>query len=228
MTVYEKYAIEQEEEFLIGSLANINESIKSKDKYLFLENVSNFFQKNIREYNDKNLQKIQEIKRRQTKFKENFNEKNYSITEQKPTSNDYSIKFTRSFSFESMQSIDVNFNDLGKKNDILSINSKCSTLSSNYFTRSPVELFINDPILSQNILQAQETLKVFVIGDEKVGKSLFVNKILNKQINNFEFYEHTDSLSINKNLIYLVNKAVKLEIYDTNKVILESQMFKSK
>lgn len=228
MTVYEKYAIEEDEDILIGSLANINKSIKSKDKSLFLENISNFMQKNIRDYNDKSVQKIEEIKRRQTIFKSELHNKNYSNSDQKQQQTiDDSIKFTRSFSFESIQNIDVNFNDLGKKNDILSINSKCSTLTSNVLVRSPVELFINDPILSQNILQAQATLKLFIIGDEKVGKSLFVNKFLHKEINNYDYYEHTDSLAISKNLIYLVNKSVKLEIYDTNKVILDSQLFKS-
>lgn len=229
MTVYEKYAVEEDEDFIIGSLANINESIKSKDKSLFLENISNFLHKNIRDYNDKSLQKIEEIKRRRSNFKGNLTETNFPNTDEKPAINDDSPKFTRSFSFHSIQDLDVNFNDLGKKNDILSFDSKSSTLSSNILPRSPAELFINDPILAQNILKAQATLKILVIGDERVGKSLFVNKFLNKKTqNDHENYVHTDSLEISKNLIHLVNKTVKLEIYDTNRVILESQLFKSK
>jgi len=237
MTVYEKYAIEQDEDYLIGSLANINESIRSKDKNLFLENISNFYQNNIRDYNDKNLKKIKEIKERQKRFKENKQIQsdkdiltNSNIIN---TSQEESFKPPRSFSFQSIQNLDVNFNDFGKQYDILSINSKCSTLSSNVFIRSPVNFFINDPILSQNILQAHATLKILIIGDEKVGKSFFVNKFLRKNINiddknkNINKYVHTDSLEISKNIIHLVNKSVKLEVYDTNKQILESQLFKS-
>ena len=54
MTIYEKYEIEKEEDNLIGSLANINQSIKSKDKNLFLENISDFYRINLIQYcNDK-------------------------------------------------------------------------------------------------------------------------------------------------------------------------------
>jgi len=225
MTVYEKFAIEQDEDYLLDSLANINESIKSKNKNLFLENVSTFYQNNIKDYNDKYTQKIQEIKERQKNFQEKKSE--LTIQNTNAMSDENSFKPPRSFSFQSIQNLDVNFNHFGKKFDILSINSKCSTLSSNFFTRSPVELFINDPILSQNILQAQSTLKIFMVGEEKVGKTLFVNKLSNKK-RTPEQYIPTDSLEISKNFIYLVNKSVKLEIYDTNKQILESQLFLSK
>ncbi len=234
MTVYEKYAIEEDEDYLMGSLANINASIKSKDKNLFLENVSNFYNKNIRDYNDKNIQKIKEIKERQKKFedrKEKENQKNNNNNNNnKLSTNSYeeSVKIARSFSFQSIQNLDINFNDFAKKFDILSINSKCSTVSSNFLTKSPAaNFFINDPILSQNILQAQATVKILIIGDKQVGKSFFANKFLKKEVDEKE-YNPTDSLEISKSMIYLVNKCVKLEVYDTNKQILESQLFKSK
>jgi hypothetical protein len=231
MTVYEKYAIEKDEDYLVGSLANINESIRSKDKNLFLENISNFYQNNMRDYSDKNLKKIKEIKERQRIFYEKNEKKNNTINkDMNAASQGDSIKPPRSFSFQSIQNLDVNFNDFGKQFDFLSINSKCSTLSSNVFIRSPVNFFINDPILSQNILQAQSSLKILIIGDEKVGKTFFVNKLLKKtniSYQNSKNYVHTDSLEISKNIIYLVNKSVKLEVYDTNKQILESQLFKS-
>ncbi len=51
--------------------------------------------------------------------------------------------------------------------------------------------------------------------------------MLKKENNNYNQYNHTDSLEISKSLINLVNKSVKLEIYDTNKQILNSQLFKS-
>lgn len=232
MTVYEKYAIEQDEDYLIGSLANINQSIRSKDKNLFLENISNFYHKNIRDYNDKNIKKIKEIKERQKKFlekKEKENKTNNATGDNLNNNNNFSqeeSKIARSFSFQSIQNLDINFNDFAKKFDILSINSKCSTHSSNFFTKSPANFFINDPILSQNILQAQATIKILIIGDKQVGKSYFVNKFLKKEGNQKE-YVPTDSLEISKSIIYLVNKCVKLEVYDTNKQILDSQLFKS-
>lgn len=240
MTVYEKYAIEEDEDYLIGSLANINDSIKSKDKNLFLENVSNFYHKNIRDYNDKNIQKIKEIKDRKKKFQEkkekenqtdntnnNNNPKNNNTNNNNNNnSHEESFKIARSFSFQSIQNLDINFNDFAKKFDILSINSKCSTLSSNFLAKSPANFFVNDPILAQNILQAQATIKILIIGDTQVGKSFFVNKFLKKEVKQKD-YIPTDSLEISKSIIYLINKCVKLEVYDTNKQILESQLFKS-
>lgn len=230
MTVYEKYAIEQDEDYLIGNLANINESIKSKDKHLFLENISNFYQNNIKDYNDKNLKKIQEIKERQNRYKnkENLNINSINANNPNPPNsiNDEAFKAPRSFSFESIQNLEVNFDEMGKSFDILSINTKSSTLSSYQHGKTPLNFFINDPILSQNILQARSTLKIFIIGDEKVGKTYFLNKFLKKPPN--KDYVHTESLEIFKNIGYLINKSVNLEIYDTNKQILDSPLFKSK
>lgn len=236
MIVYEKYAIEEDEDYLIGNLANINESIRSKDKYSFLENISNFYHKNIRDYNDKNIQKIKEIKERQKKFQEKKEEENklnsindnnnLNLNSLNKNNSLEESKIARSFSFQSIQNLDINFNDFAKKFDILSINSKCSTISSNFAVNSPINFFLKDPILSQNILQAQATIKILIIGDKQVGKSFFVNKFLKKEINSRD-YIPTDSLEISKSIIYLVNKSVKLEIYDTNKQILESQLFKS-
>jgi len=219
MTVYEKYAMEEDEDYLISSLANINESIRSKDKNQFLENISNFYQKNIRDYNDKNIQKIEEIKERQKKHEEKNEKTNKNPNDNINNNSHEESKIARSFSFQSIQNLDINFNDFAKKFDILSINSKCATVSSNFF--------VNDPILSQNILQAQATIKILIIGDKQVGKSFFVNKFLKKEIKQKE-YIPTDSLEISKSNIYLVNKCVKLEVYDTNKQILDSQLFKSK
>ena len=218
MIVYEKYAIEQDEDYLVGSLANINESIKSKDKHLFLENVSNFYHNNIKDYSDKNLKKIKELKEKKNKLKKK------GKTNPK---DDIFYKISGSHSFESIQNLNVDFDDLSKKLDILSINSNCSTISSNFIDRSPINLFINDPILAQNILQTNITIKILVIGDENVGKTFFVNKFLkNEKIH--KDYIPSESLEISKKLIYLVNKCIKLEIYDTNKKILNSPLFKSK
>lgn len=212
MTVYEKYAIEKDEDYLLNNLANINESLKIKDKNLFLENISSFYQNNYKFYKDKSFLKSKIEKTIKNDSSEKLNEfQNNDIN-----INESLIK-TRSFSFHSIQNMEINFNNFGKKFDILTnTDSQCSTLCSNYFIKSPLEFLINDPILSQNIMKSQSTLKILIIGEEKIGKTFFVNKFLKKEINNCNDYLHTDALDINKNFIYLVNKSVKLEIYDTN------------
>ena len=209
--------MEQDEDYLLGSLAKINESIKSRDKKLFLENITNFYQNNLKDYNDKNIKKIKELKEKKNFLKNNKKE----LREE-----DEYNKFCRSVSFQSIQNLDVNFNNLENKLDIFSFNSLFSTHSSKFLEKSSINFFNNDPILSQNIMHAEKNVKILMIGEEKVGKSYFINKFLkNEQVKD---YIHTDSLEISKKIITLVNKCVKLEIYDTNVEILNSQLFKSK
>jgi hypothetical protein len=143
MIFYEKYEIEKEEDYLLGSLANINESIKFKNKNLFLENFFNFYHYNIKDYNDVSFLKVKNSLKKNTKKLS----KNYENN-----SNQSSIK-TRSFSFHSIHNVDVDFNNLAEKVDILSINeSECSTNNSNFHGKSSFDLFLNDPILSKNII----------------------------------------------------------------------------
>jgi hypothetical protein len=239
MAIYEKYEIEKEEDNLIGSLANINQSIKSKDKNLFLENISDFYRINLIQYCNekekedlnKNILNNQKDNKIKFKKKKNFKEKNKTIKNEE----DILYSCPRSFSFESLKNINVNFNELRKNLDILNINKKTTNINSKGKTigkdkiknkNNPFNLIIKNPIFSQNILPTENNLKIFMIGDEKVGKSFFVEKFLKRE-NDIE-YKKTESMEIYKNIIHLINKYVKIEVYDTNKQILNSLMLKSK
>jgi hypothetical protein len=239
MTIYEKYEIEKEEDNLIGSLANINQSIKSKDKNLFLENISDFYRINLIQYCtdkekgdlNKNILNNQKDNKIKFKIKKNVKEKN------KPEKNEEDILYScpRSFSFESLKNININFNELRKNLDVLNINKKTTNKNNKekingkekiQNKNNPFNLIIKNPIFSQNILPTENNLKLFMVGDEKVGKSFFIEKFLKKE-NDIE-YKKTESMEIYKNIIHLINKYVKIEVYDTNKQILNSLMLKSK
>lgn len=218
MTVYEKYEIEKDENNLIGSLANINQSIKSKDKNLFLENISGFYKTNL----------PLELEKKESLKEESENKK---MKNQKNKEEELQFSCTRSFSFESLKNIDINFNELGKNLGILKINSKLSNKNlkeknKNKNKNNPFNLLMKNPIFSQNILPTENTLKLFMIGDEKVGKSFFIEKFLKKE-KEIE-YKKTESMEIYKKIIHLINKSLKIEVYDTNKQILNSLMLKSK
>lgn len=250
MTVYEKYEIEKDEDNLIGSLANINQSIKSKDKNLFLENISDFYKTNLIQYRNsdynsytsekelkkdsiknKNLTSPPKEKVNQKLINNKINTKNNEIpntVSNRKTSKEENILYScpRSFSFESIQNIDINFNEIGKKLDILEIKKKSNKHSLKEKGNNPFNQLFQNPIFSQNILPTEDTLKLFMIGDDSVGKSFFIEKFLKRKWFN-KGYKKTESMEIYKNMVHLINKTVKMEIYDTNKQILDSLMFKS-
>jgi hypothetical protein len=132
----------------------------------------------------------------------------------------------RSFSFESIQNMEINFNEIGKNLDFLEIKKNKNKISSKEKANNPFNQLLKNPIFSQNILPTENILKIFMIGDENVGKSYFIEKFLKKDFKEIE-YKKTESMEIYKNIINLINKSVKMEVYDTNKQILNSLMCKS-
>ena len=112
-------------------------------------------------------------------------------------------------------------NIMNKKNSNGSENSfhSSNTLStfSNTYLQEDKESFI-----SQNLIVYDELVKLIVIGNKSVGKSLFIKKLSNEEMNG-----PTMTLEINKTIVNVNNKKVKLEFFDTNTQIINSSIIKT-
>jgi GTPase SAR1 family protein len=116
-------------------------------------------------------------------------------------------------------------------------NGSCSNLSLNSSTENSIDLNINDfdydNFIMQNLKYFDEKIKIIVIGDEKVGKTLFLNKIgiydNFKRKNNFNINEYnpTDCLEINKSYVIVDKKLIKIESFDTNVKIINSKIIET-
>lgn len=82
----------------------------------------------------------------------------------------------------------------------------------------------DEEMISQNIQLEEKIVKCIIIGDKQVGKTLLRNKILEDSSDP----SLTKSLEIKKKLIFIGDKAVKLELWDTNTKILNSPIIQSK
>lgn len=131
------------------------------------------------------------------------------------------IKIPRSFSYESINS----FNLVSNNGIRAPSTNDCSLLNI-------------DPLLMQNIDICDDFLKYIVIADERVGKTTFINNILSSKLDEKSnkkkdvvkdyIYKHTESLEIRKRNIQLLGKKIRLELWDTNKYILDSMLCYSK
>ena len=116
-------------------------------------------------------------------------------------------------------------------------NENYSNLSLNSSTENSIDLNINDfdydNFIMQNLKYFDEKIKIIVIGDEKVGKTLFLNKIgiydNFKRKNNFNINEYnpTDCLEINKSYVIVDKKLIKIESFDTNVKIINSKIIET-
>ena len=130
-----------------------------------------------------------------------------------------SKRFGRSLTFDNLESININF-DLLKNLENLSLSSVSSCADS-------LSYFFLDPILSKNIDCVDEVLKFIFIGDQGVGKSFLISKLLNEKPDKSN-YTHTNSFEIKKKNIKLFDKTIKLEFWDTNIEIVNSEICESK
>lgn len=148
---------------LITNLNNLNQSLKTKDKQMFLDNICQLG--NI-------------VLNKQSSMNELFKEQ-------------------RRHTFDSLGSIEINFKD-------------------------PLTLISTNSVLAKNIDITDSTLKLMVIGDEKAGKTYFIQRLLNYKMKE---YTHTKSLEIFKKQIKLLGNYVCLELWDTNLAIINSDLF---
>jgi hypothetical protein len=177
--IIENNTMEDEELIIINSIYNLDQSIKTKDKQLFLDNISTLY----------------------------LSQRSYNLSLSSPSN-----RLNRSLSLDSINILDFDSiypSTMPNTNDIL-INS-----------------ILNDPIVSQNIKLTDEVLKIIVLGDDCIGKTLFIDKLFNKERAESP-YLHSRSLDIRKKRVKLLDRIVTLEFWDTNKEIQNSKLCESK
>lgn len=82
----------------------------------------------------------------------------------------------------------------------------------------------NKNLIQQNLHIEDKFVKCILIGDRQVGKTLLRNKLLE----DLSEPSLTKNLEIKKKLIFANNKAIKLELWDTNTQLLNTPITKSK
>jgi hypothetical protein len=125
----------------------------------------------------------------------------------------------RSLSFDTLDNMDI-------KNLTLNKSSLTSSMSTN------PSISINNPsvqnIIKQNLVLSEEVVKLILIGDKAVGKSLFINRMINETDNSIiDKYIPTSCLEIQKHLFKILGKNLKVEFIDTNVFILNSNIIQT-
>ena len=146
-------------------------------------------------------------------------------------------KEKRSNSVNYFNTNENNFNQNLNDSFISMHNENYSNLSLNTSIENSIDLNINDfdydNFIIQNLKCFDEKIKIIVIGDEKVGKTLFLNKIgiydNFKKKNNFNINEYypTDCLDICKNYVIVDKKLIEIESFDTNVKIINSNIIET-
>lgn len=99
-------------------------------------------------------------------------------------------------------------------------------LKGGNFSLSTLSDEIDENCINQNVITYDDRIKLIVLGEKKVGKSLLVQKLISKENNEHE-YKQTTSLDIKKTILDINNKKIKLEIIDTSSSMLNSDIIKT-
>jgi hypothetical protein len=204
----------------LDSIDKINFSVKTKDKTQFIHHLSSVYGYLLKE---KKSLKNDDI---------NLEGRNSRANSKVSIGNDKkSGKMARSITFSNLESLNINF-DLIKS---LDYNSLSSESTSHYSFNS---IFIN-PLFKNNLDIVDDVMKLMVIGETRVGKTLFISKFFEEEgvnsnpngndINSKESlseYIHTNSLEIKKKMVKLLGKNICLEMWDTNIEILANEISK--
>ena len=128
------------------------------------------------------------------------------------------FKYRRPFTFNSIDNFNFDFDLINNSNKN---NQKCyySNVSTNDTNDRNIE-----SIIMQNLEIYDEVIKVMVIGDKCVGKSLLISKLLSQGKMN---YFPTKNLEIYNKLCKIIGKFVKLELFDTCPSTLNDSLMKS-
>ena len=89
-------------------------------------------------------------------------------------------------------------------------------------SKQPQELS-NSQFFTQNIINYDDKVKIIIIGKEKVGKTLFINKLLNED----KISKPTECLEIQKAYMKIENLSVMIELLDTNENIVNDTIIQA-
>ena len=88
------------------------------------------------------------------------------------------------------------------------------------------EIEIDENFINQNVITYDDSIKLIVLGEKRVGKSLLVQKLISKGNYDYE-YKPTTALDIKKTILDINNKKIKLEMIDTSSSMLNSDIIKT-
>ena len=88
------------------------------------------------------------------------------------------------------------------------------------------EIEIDENFINQNVITYDDSIKLIVLGEKRVGKSLLVQKLISKE-NYYYEYKPTTALDIKKTILDINNKKIKLEMIDTSSSMLNSDIIKT-
>ena len=88
------------------------------------------------------------------------------------------------------------------------------------------EIEIDENFINQNVITYDDSIKLIVLGEKRVGKSLLVHKLISKEKYDYE-YKPTTALDIKKTILDINNKKIKLEMIDTSSSMLNSDIIKT-
>jgi len=142
-----------------------------------------------------------------------FVENLFKLNSESNAKDNYSFKFTvpkRTSSFDTSEGTSLS------RSSVSSFLESCSTQPSSNFHQ----------MISQNVEVADNKIKLMVLGDKRVGKSLFINRFLGKD-SALHYYYPTESLEVKYHTMNVLGKIVKFEIWDTNVNVLSSSIIKT-
>lgn len=88
------------------------------------------------------------------------------------------------------------------------------------------EIEIDENFINQNVITYDDSIKLIVLGEKRVGKSLLVQKLISKENYDYE-YKPTTALDIKKTILDINTKKIKLEMIDTSSSMLNSDIIKT-
>jgi hypothetical protein len=188
----------------------MNSSYKAKDKNKFIDEVTNIYSRALKESSkeESNVLSLQKLNKKHDHSYVSSNS-NSEMSKNK--------KILRSLTFDNLDSINIDFELLKNIEDLnFSAESTCNSFNS----------MLCDPILSKNINAVDDVLKLMVVGEQSIGKSFLINKMLDDKAD--KSYVHTSSFEIKKKNIKLIEKHIRLEFWDTNIDILNSEICQGK
>jgi hypothetical protein len=126
-------------------------------------------------------------------------------------------------------------------NSIESLNSSLKNLDSLSRQSTNESLDMNMVLLKENFYAYDHTIKAMIIGSKSVGKTTFLTSLLtrlnylaDRGVYNApltllkESHKPTMSLEINKRLLKINNQLINLEFWDTNELMFNTPIIKSK
>jgi hypothetical protein len=165
------------------------------------------------------------MERRELSFKEKEKEEETNLEKEINEINQH-LKLTK---LKNDNEIDIQSNDTIDTDSHFS-SSLIKTFNNISYDDYNEQHSLRNSFLCQNISDFDEIIKLIIIGQKKVGKTLFIKKMISNKTSfnyNLNEYNPTFSLEIIKTIKTISNQKIKFELWDTCETILNSDIIKT-